>query len=96
LHLLPCYGATPVNERVVTDGNLVFAAGVTWVIDGALQVADDLRGVITWYQPFSRSMRCALLTGSQLDDTPRTNVDHVYKELRVKSTFATINNVVWK
>ena len=55
MHLLPYYGATPVNERVVTDGNMVFAAGVTSGIDGALQVADDLRGVITWYQPFSRS-----------------------------------------
>jgi len=27
--LLPCFGATPVNARVVVDGNLVTAAGVT-------------------------------------------------------------------
>jgi len=43
-HLLPFFGATPVNQRVVTDGNMVFAAGVTAGIDGALRVAADLRG----------------------------------------------------
>lgn len=44
LHLLPFFGATPVNERVVMDGKFVFAAGVTAGIDGALRVAADLRG----------------------------------------------------
>lgn len=43
-HLLPFFGATPVNERVVVDGNMVCAAGVTAGIDGALRVAADLRG----------------------------------------------------
>ncbi|MGE3528062.1 MAG: DJ-1/PfpI family protein [Methyloceanibacter sp.] len=43
-HLLPYFGANPVNERVVTDGNLVSAAGVTAGIDGALRVAALLRG----------------------------------------------------
>jgi cyclohexyl-isocyanide hydratase len=43
-HLLPCFGAIPVNERVVVDGDMVFAAGVTAGIDGALQVAARLRG----------------------------------------------------
>ena len=43
-HLLPYFGATPVNERVVVDGNWVFAAGVTAGIDGALKVAAELRG----------------------------------------------------
>ena len=43
-HLLPYFGATPVNERVVIDGNMVFAAGVTSGIDGALRVAAMLRG----------------------------------------------------
>jgi cyclohexyl-isocyanide hydratase len=43
-HLLPLLGATPVNERVVIDGNMVFAAGVTAGIDGALRVAAQLRG----------------------------------------------------
>jgi len=43
-HLLPYFGATPVNERVVVDGNLVCAAGVTSGLDGALRVAAMLRG----------------------------------------------------
>jgi cyclohexyl-isocyanide hydratase len=43
-HLLPYYGAIPVNERVVLDGNWVFAAGVTAGIDGALRLAAELRG----------------------------------------------------
>jgi cyclohexyl-isocyanide hydratase len=44
LHLLPLFGATAVNERVVVDGNMVFTAGVTAGIDGALRVAAELRG----------------------------------------------------
>jgi cyclohexyl-isocyanide hydratase len=44
LHLLPFFGAIPVNERVVIDGSCVFAAGVTAGIDGALRVAAELRG----------------------------------------------------
>ena len=43
-HLLPYFGATPVDERVVVDGNWVFAAGVTAGIDGALLLAAKLRG----------------------------------------------------
>jgi len=43
-HLLPQFGAIPVNERVVVDGNFVFASGVTSGIDGALRVAALLRG----------------------------------------------------
>ena len=43
-HLLPFFGAIPVNERVVVDGDMVFAAGVTAGIDGALRVAAELRG----------------------------------------------------
>ncbi|MGH2928427.1 MAG: DJ-1/PfpI family protein, partial [Solirubrobacteraceae bacterium] len=43
-HLLPLFGATPVNQRVVVDGTMVFAAGVTAGIDGALRVAAELRG----------------------------------------------------
>lgn len=42
--LLPFFGAIPVNQRVVVDGNMVFAGGVTAGIDGALRVAADLRG----------------------------------------------------
>jgi cyclohexyl-isocyanide hydratase len=43
-HLLPFFGAIPVNQRVVVDGSCVFAAGVTAGIDGALQLAAELRG----------------------------------------------------
>lgn len=43
-HLLPFFGAIPVNERVVVDGNWVFTAGVTAGIDGALRLAAALRG----------------------------------------------------
>jgi cyclohexyl-isocyanide hydratase len=43
-HLLPFFGAIPVNERVVIDGDWVFAAGVTAGIDGALRLAAILRG----------------------------------------------------
>ncbi|HEY0185353.1 MAG TPA: DJ-1/PfpI family protein [Rhodopila sp.] len=44
VHLLPFFGATPVNRRVVVDGDMVLAAGVTAGIDGALRVVADLRG----------------------------------------------------
>ncbi len=44
LHLLPWFGAVPVNERVVLDGPMVFAAGVTAGLDGALRVVAQLRG----------------------------------------------------
>src|SRR5271165_7146249 len=43
-HLLPYFGAIPVNQRVVVDGDMVFAAGVTAGIDGGLRVAAELRG----------------------------------------------------
>ena len=44
LHLVPFFGAVPVNERVVIDGRIVTAAGVTSGIDAALHVAAMLRG----------------------------------------------------
>jgi cyclohexyl-isocyanide hydratase len=44
LHLLPLFGAIPVHERVVVDANMIFAAGVTAGIDGALHLAAKLRG----------------------------------------------------
>src|SRR5215472_4075295 len=43
-NLLPYYGATPVRSRVVVDGNLATAAGVTAGLDAALVVASLLRG----------------------------------------------------
>lgn len=42
--LLPYYGAVATRSRVVVDGNLVTAAGVTAGLDGALVVASLLRG----------------------------------------------------
>lgn len=44
LHLLPLFGATPVDERVVVDGDWIFAAGVTSGIDGALRLAAEMFG----------------------------------------------------
>lgn len=44
LHLLPSFGAVPADERVVIDGTLISAAGVTAGIDGALHVVARLRG----------------------------------------------------
>ena len=38
-HLLPYFGAIPINTRVVIDGKHVSAAGVTAGLDGALRVA---------------------------------------------------------
>lgn len=44
MQLLPYFGAIPVDQRVVIDGDYVFAAGVTSGIDGALHLAAMLRG----------------------------------------------------
>ena len=43
-HLLTYFGAIPVQERVVIDGDFISAAGVTAGFDGALTVAALLRG----------------------------------------------------
>jgi cyclohexyl-isocyanide hydratase len=45
MDVLPYYGATPVNERVVIDGSMISAGGVTSGIDGSLVVVSMLRGV---------------------------------------------------
>jgi cyclohexyl-isocyanide hydratase len=42
--LLHYFGATPVDARVVVDGNIVSAAGITAGMDGALRLAALLRG----------------------------------------------------
>lgn len=44
LALLEKFGATPVSERVVWDGNLVTGGGVTAGIDLGLQIVGALRG----------------------------------------------------
>jgi cyclohexyl-isocyanide hydratase len=43
-HLLEYYGAIPTNARVVVDGKMVSAAGVTAGFDGALVITALLRG----------------------------------------------------
>ncbi|MBB3693548.1 DJ-1/PfpI family protein [Sphingomonas sp. BK580] len=43
-HLLPAFGATPVDQRVVEDRSLISAAGVTSGIDGAFLVVQRLWG----------------------------------------------------
>jgi cyclohexyl-isocyanide hydratase len=43
-HLLRLYGAIAVDQRVVVDERFAFASGVTAGLDGALQVAAELRG----------------------------------------------------
>jgi cyclohexyl-isocyanide hydratase len=43
-HFLKCFGAIPVDQRVVIDGNYVSTAGVTAGYDGALRVGAILRG----------------------------------------------------
>ena len=44
LDMLPAFGATPVAERVVIDGNVITGGGVTAGIDFALQVAAQVFG----------------------------------------------------
>jgi len=43
-HLMPYYGAELVDARVVVDGNIVSAAGVTAGLDAALVLVSLLRG----------------------------------------------------
>jgi cyclohexyl-isocyanide hydratase len=43
-HFLERFGAIPIHQRVVVDGNYVSTAGVTAGYDGALRVAAILRG----------------------------------------------------
>ncbi len=44
VHLLPYFGATAENARVVVDGNLISTAGVSAGVDGALAMAALLAG----------------------------------------------------
>jgi cyclohexyl-isocyanide hydratase len=43
-HLMPYYGAALVDARVVVDGNIISAAGVTAGLDAALVLVSLLRG----------------------------------------------------
>jgi len=42
--ILSEFGATPVNERVVTDGNIITGAGVSAGIDFGIRIVAGLRG----------------------------------------------------
>jgi cyclohexyl-isocyanide hydratase len=44
MDVLPFYGAIPTHERVVIDGSMISAGGVTAGIDGSLEVVSLLRG----------------------------------------------------
>jgi cyclohexyl-isocyanide hydratase len=44
MEVLPYFGATPSDERVVVDGKFVSAGGVTSGIDGSLVIVSLLRG----------------------------------------------------
>ena len=44
MEVLPYFGATPTDERVVVDGKLITAGGVTSGIDGSLVIVSLLRG----------------------------------------------------
>lgn len=44
MRVLPYFGATPTDERVVVDGKLITAGGVTSGIDGSLVIVSLLRG----------------------------------------------------
>lgn len=46
MEILPYFGAIPVDERVVIDGNFISAGGVTSGIDGSLVVVSLLRGEV--------------------------------------------------
>ena len=45
MDVLPYFGATPTNERVVMDGNMISTGGVTAGIDGSLHLVSLLRGL---------------------------------------------------
>lgn len=46
-HLMPSYGAVPVDARVAVDGKIISAAGVTAGLDAALALVALLRGDAT-------------------------------------------------
>jgi cyclohexyl-isocyanide hydratase len=59
--MLSSFGATPVNERVVTDGNVITGGGVTAGIDFALTVAA---------QAFGPELAQAIQLGVEYDPHP--------------------------
>jgi cyclohexyl-isocyanide hydratase len=75
-HLLPYFGAIPVNERVVVDGSWVFAAGVTAGIDGALGSAGMIREMTGQYCSFvERPSSCKWVSKAAIPASGRLPVD---------------------
>jgi cyclohexyl-isocyanide hydratase len=59
--MLKVFGATPVAERVVTDGNVITGGGVTAGIDFALTIAA---------QAFNEDLAKAIQLGIEYDPQP--------------------------
>jgi cyclohexyl-isocyanide hydratase len=80
--LLHYFGATPVDARVVVDGNLISAAGVTAGIDGALTLAALLRG-----EPVAQQIQLDIQYAPEPPfhaGTPKTAPADVYKAVAAK------------
>jgi transcriptional regulator GlxA family with amidase domain len=67
---LSCFGAKPTNERVVEDGKVITAAGVSAGIDMALSLAAKMAGV-----PFAQAVQL----GIEYDPMPPFDVGSVEK-----------------
>ncbi|MEM9878809.1 MAG: DJ-1/PfpI family protein [Pseudomonadota bacterium] len=72
LEMLSEFGATPVNERVVRDGNVITGAGVSAGIDFGISVVAGLRG-----EPYARLVQLLAeydpqppFEGGSLEKTP--------------------------
>lgn len=79
-HLLPLFGATHEAARVVRDGNLVTAGGVTSGIDFALQLIAMIAG-----DPVAQSIQLALEYDPAppfVGGTPATAPDDITRHLR--------------
>ncbi len=79
-HLLPLFGATHEAGRVVRDGNLVTAGGVTSGIDFALQLIAMIAG-----DPVAQSIQLALEYDPAppfAGGTPATAPDNITRNLR--------------
>lgn len=65
MDLLPQWGALPVNSRVVEDGKVITAAGVSAGIDMALRLSEKIQGPL-----FAQAMQLGL----EYDPEPPFNV----------------------
>ena len=83
LDLLPAFGAIPMSQRVVLDGALVSAAGVTAGLDGALKIAQLVRGT-TAAQQIQLAIQYAPdppLDAGSPETAPRAVLDAARKDL---------------